>query len=74
MFATSNPTFLLESHNYSPEDLESMRQAFMRACSENPLMAVTEARRSNLAKAVVHAFQRYLTQSELIAAALTKAK
>jgi len=73
MFATSNPTFLLESHNYSPEDLESMRQVFMRACGENPLMAETEAQRSNLAKAVVNTYQRYLTQSELVAAALSKA-
>ena len=26
MLATSNPTFFSEFHNYSPEDLESMRQ------------------------------------------------
>ena len=51
-----------------------MRQAFMRACGENPLMAETEAQRSNLAKAIVNTYQRYLTQSELVAAALSKAK
>jgi hypothetical protein len=50
MLATNNPSFLLESQHHSPEDLESMRQAFMRACGENPLMAETEAQRSNLAK------------------------
>ena len=74
MFAASNPTFPLESHSYSPEDLESMREAFMRACGENPLMAETEAQRSNWAKAVVNTYQRYLTQAELVAAALSKAK
>ena len=71
MFQTISPTFLLqESHNYSPEDLEAMRQAFMRACGENPLAAATEAQRSKLAKAVISFYQRQLTQTQLIAAAM----
>ena len=74
MLATSNPTFFSEFHNYSPEDLEPMRQVFMRACGENPLMAESEAQRSKLAKAVVDTYQRCLTQSEQIAAGLSKAK
>ena len=74
MLATHSPTFLLETHNYSPEDLESMRQAFLRACGENPRMAETEEQRSNLAKAVVRTYKRHLTQLELVAAALGKAK
>ena len=47
MLATDTPSFLFsqESRNYSPEDLESMRHAFMRACGENPLAAETETQR-----------------------------
>jgi hypothetical protein len=74
MLASSNLAFLLKSQNYSPEDLESMRQVFIRACGENPQMAETELQQSTLAKAVVNTYQRYLTQSELVAAALSKAK
>jgi len=72
MLATHSPTFLLKTQNYSPEDLESMRQAFMRACGENPQMAETEAQRSNLARVFVRTYKRYLTQSELVAAALSE--
>ena len=44
MLATNTPSFMFPqvSHNYSPEDLDSMREAFMRACGENPLAAETE--------------------------------
>lgn len=72
MLARNTPSFMLphESHNYCPEDLESMRQAFMRACGENPLAAETEAQRSILAKAMVNIYQRHLSQSELVAAAI----
>ena len=72
MLARDTPSFMLsrESHNYSPEDLESMRQAFMRACAENPLAAETDAQRSILAKAMVNIYQRHLSQTELVAAAI----
>jgi hypothetical protein len=72
MLATDTPSFMLSKgpHNYSPEDLESMRQAFMRACGENPLAAATEAQRYTLAKAMVSVYQRHLSQTELIAAAI----
>jgi|RhiMetdeSRZDD1v2_1073273.scaffolds.fasta_scaffold744349_2 hypothetical protein len=72
MLARNTPSFMFphEYHNYSPEDLESMRQAFMRACGENPLAAQTEAQRSCLAKAMVNIYQRHLSQSELVAAAI----
>jgi hypothetical protein len=48
-----------------------MRQAFMRACGENPLAAETEAQRSILAKAMVNIYQRHLSQTELVAAAIS---
>jgi len=72
MLATETPSFLLsrESRNFSPEDLESMRQAFMRACGENPLAAETETQRYHLAKAMVSIYQRQLSQTELVAAAI----
>jgi hypothetical protein len=72
MLATDTPSFLLstESHNYGPEDLECMRQAFMRACGENPHAAATEAQRSSLAKAMVSIYQRHLSQTELVATAI----
>ena len=72
MLASNTPSFILsqESHNYSPEDLDLMRQAFMRACGENPLAAETEAQRSVLAKAMVNIYQRHLSQTELVAAAI----
>ena len=72
MLAANTPSFMLPkaSHNYSPEDLDAMRQAFMRACGENPIAAATEAQRYTLAKAMVHIYQRHLSQSELVAAAI----
>ena len=72
MLATDTPSFLLsrESRNYSPEDLDCMRQAFNRACGENPLAAETEAQRYSLAKAMVSIYQRHLSQTELVAAAI----
>jgi hypothetical protein len=72
MLAADTPSFLLsrKSHNYSPEDLDSMRKAFMRACGENPLVSETETQRYSLAKAMVSIYQRHLSQTELIAAAI----
>jgi hypothetical protein len=43
----------------------------MRACGENPLAAETEAQRSILAKAMVNIYQRHLSQTELVAAAIS---
>jgi hypothetical protein len=73
MLATNTPSFMFpqESHNYSPEDLDCMREAFMRACGENPLAAETEAQRSILAKAMVNIYQRHLSQTELVSAAIS---
>ena len=58
-----------ESYNYSPEELESMRHAFRRACDENPSITTAEQRYS-LAKAIVNRFVRNLSETELIAVAL----
>ena len=76
MLATITPSFMLphESRNYSPDDLEVMRQAFMRACGENPRATEMEAQRSILAKAMVDIYQRHLNQAELIAAAIRLAR
>jgi hypothetical protein len=76
MLAKDTPSFLLpqESHNYSPEDLDSMRQAFMRACGENPLAAETETQRYSLAKAMLSIYQRHLSQTELVAAAIRQVR
>ena len=72
MLATDTPSFLLseKSRNNSPEDLDCMRQAFIRACGENPLGAETETQRYTLAKAMVSIYQRHLSQTELVAAAI----
>jgi hypothetical protein len=72
MLAADTPSFLLsrKSRNYSPEDLDCMHQAFMRACGENPLAAETETQRYSLAKAMVSIYQRHLNQTELVAAAI----
>ena len=67
-------SILGESHNYSPEDVEAMRQAFMRACGENALACETEAQRLRLAKAMIAIYQRHLTQTQLVAAALRMMK
>jgi hypothetical protein len=69
------PTILTEeSHHYAPEDLEAMRQVFMRACGENPQVSQTEEQREVLAKAVLNNYQRHLTQTQMVAAALRSAK
>ena len=58
-----------ESYNYSPEELESMRHAFRRACDENPSLTPAEQRYS-LAQAIVNRFALNLSETELIAVAL----
>ena len=70
---TASTSELPESYNYDPEDLESMRHAFRRACEENPLAAKTEAQCYSLAKAIVNRFRRGINETELIAIALRKA-
>jgi hypothetical protein len=60
--------------DYKPEELEIMRQAFICACHEHPDMAATEAQRYDLADALVRAYQKPLTQRELIVAAVGKMK
>jgi hypothetical protein len=70
---TASASVLPESFNYDPDDLESMRHAFRRACDENPTVAQSEAQRYSLAKAIVNRFQRGIKESELIALALRKA-
>lgn len=62
-----------DSYNYSPEELESMRHAFRRACDENPSITTTAEQRYGLAQAIVNRFQRNLSETELIAAALGQA-
>jgi hypothetical protein len=58
--------------SYRPEDLETMRQAFICACHENPEVSATEAQRYDLADALVSVYQKRLTQQELVAAAVRK--
>jgi hypothetical protein len=70
---TASTSVFPESYNYSPDDLESMRHAFRRACDENPVVAKSEAQRYSLAKAIVNRFQRGISETELIALALRKA-
>jgi hypothetical protein len=67
MLVMTDTPFMEASQNYSPEDLEAIRQAFMRACGENPIVSETEAQRQTLAKAFVSTYRRDLTQSQLIA-------
>lgn len=70
---TASTSALPESYNYSPDDLESMRHAFRRACDENPTVVQSDQQRYNLAKAIVNRFQRGISETELIAIALRKA-
>lgn len=70
---TANTSVLSDSLNYGPEDLESMRHAFRRACEENPLETKTEAQCYSLAKAIVNRYQHGISETELIALALRKA-
>ena len=60
--------------DYQPDELETMRQAFIRACRENPELAATDDQRYELAEALVSVYQKYLTQSELIVGAVGKVK
>ena len=62
-----------ESFNYTPEDVESMRHAFRRACEENPVIGRTAVQRDRLAKAIVNRFQRGIDETKLITIALRKA-
>ncbi|HUQ35027.1 MAG TPA: hypothetical protein VM144_01485 [Aestuariivirga sp.] len=70
---TASASVLPETYNYSPDDLESMRHAYRRACDENPTVAQSEAERYSLAKAIVNRFRRGISETELIALALRKA-
>ena len=60
--------------DYKPEELETMRQAFIRACRENPGLAATDALRLELADALVSIYQKQLTISELVVATIRKVK
>jgi hypothetical protein len=68
--ASSQPQ---DSYNYSPEELESMRHAFRRACDENPSITITAEQRYSLAQSIVNRFARNLSETELIAVALGQA-
>jgi hypothetical protein len=70
---TRSASALPPEFNYSPEDLESMRHAFRRACEENPTVIKTAAQQYSLAKAIVNRFQRGIDETQLIAIALRKA-
>jgi len=70
---TASTSSLPPSFNYGPEDLESMRHAFRRACDENPDITSTAAQQYSLAKAIVNRFQRGIDEAQLIAIALRKA-
>ena len=62
-----------DSSNYSPEELETMRHAFRRACNETPSITITAEQRYSLAQAIVNRFARNLSETELIAVALGQA-
>ena len=70
---TASTSSLPQSFNYGPEDLETMRHAFRRACDENPKITRTAAQQYSLAKAIVNRFQRGIDETQLIAIALRKA-
>ena len=70
---TASTSSLPQSFNYGPEDLETMRHAFRRACDENPKIMRTAAQQYSLAKAIVNRFQRGIDETQLIAIALRKA-
>jgi uncharacterized membrane protein len=71
---TASASSLPESYNYGPEDLESMRHAFRRACDENPEITKTAVQQYSLAKAIVNRFQRGVDEAQLVAIALRKAQ
>jgi hypothetical protein len=58
--------------DYGPDDLETMRQAFLCACLDNPTLSETEIQRYDLADAMVSVYRKHFTQQGLIAAALRK--
>lgn len=70
---TASSSSLPQSFNYGPDDLESMRRAFRRACDENPDVTKTAAQQYSLAKAIVNRFQHGIDETQLIAIALRKA-
>ncbi len=70
---TASTSSLPQSFNYGPDDLESMRRAFRRACDENPDVTKTAAQQYSLAKAIVNRFQHGIDETQLIAIALRKA-
>lgn len=70
---TASTSSLPQSFNYGPDDLESMRHAFRRACDENPEITKTAVQQYNLAKAIVNRFQHGIDETQLIAIALRKA-
>ena len=70
---TASSSVLPESFNYGPDDLESMRRAFRRACDENPEVTKTATQQYGLATAIVNRFQRGIDEAQLIAIALRKA-
>ena len=68
----SSAVFLTqESPNYGPEDLESMRRAYRRACDENPFATGTAEQRCTLAKAILNRYRPGLSETELVAVALS---
>lgn len=70
---TASTSSLPQSYNYGPDDLESMRRAFRRACDENPEITKTVTQQYSLATAIVNRFQRGIDEAQLIAIALRKA-
>ena len=70
---TASTSSLPQSFNYGPDDLESMRRAFRRACDENPDITRTAAQQYTLAKAIVNRYQHGMEETQLIATALRKA-
>ena len=72
MLTTVNCAVFLsqESPNYGPEDLETMRRAFRRACDENPFATGTVEQRCTMAKAILNRYQPGLSETELIAVTL----
>lgn len=73
MLTTANSVVFLaqESPNYGLEDLETMRRVFRRACDENPFATGTVEQRYTMAKAILNCYQPGLSETELIAVALT---
>lgn len=64
------PNSQQEFSYFAPEDLRSMRQAFTRACNENPEYVTSQTRRDKLAFAILGGYQQNLDETELIDFAL----